>query len=144
MLFNTPEFFLFLGAVLLLFYVLPFQARKPLLLAASYFFYMSWIPKFILLLVALTLIDYAAAVWIASTDSQRRRKAALIISLCANLGLLGLGVSEPLPSWGSLLRDLENYTAVLQNPWMLAPVILLVLVVSCLQMLLRTEDRLPC
>ena len=89
MLFNTPEFFLFLGAVLLLFYVLPFQARKPLLLAASYFFYMSWIPKFILLLVALTLIDYAAAVWIASTDSQRRRKAALIISLCANLGLLG-------------------------------------------------------
>jgi len=62
----------------------------------------------------------------------------------ANLGLLGLGVSEPLPSWGSLLRDLENYTAVLQNPWMLAPVILLVLVVSCLQMLLRTEDRLPC
>jgi ABC-type dipeptide/oligopeptide/nickel transport system permease subunit len=25
----------------------------------------------------------------------------------ANLGILGLGVSEPLPSWGSLLRELE-------------------------------------
>jgi len=62
----------------------------------------------------------------------------------ANLGLLGLGVSEPLPSWGSLLRDLENYTAVLQNPWMLAPAVLLVAVVSCLQLLLRTEDRIPC
>ena len=59
----------------------------------------------------------------------------------ANLGLLGLGVAEPLPSWGAMLRDLENYTAVLQNPWMLAPAVLLVAVVSCLQLLLRTEDR---
>ncbi len=33
----------------------------------------------------------------------------------ANLGLLGLGVSEPLPSWGALLRELENYSAVLQE-----------------------------
>jgi peptide/nickel transport system permease protein len=62
----------------------------------------------------------------------------------ANLGLLGLGVSEPLPSWGSMLRELENYSAVLQNPWMLAPVVALVLVVSCLQLLLRTEETTPC
>jgi peptide/nickel transport system permease protein len=62
----------------------------------------------------------------------------------ANLGLLGLGVAEPLPSWGALLRELENYTAVLANPWMLAPVILLVAVVCCLQLVLRTEDRIPC
>lgn len=58
----------------------------------------------------------------------------------ANLGLLGLGVSEPLPSWGSMLRELENYSAVLQNPWMVAPAVLLVVVVCCLQLLLRTED----
>jgi ABC-type dipeptide/oligopeptide/nickel transport system permease subunit len=62
----------------------------------------------------------------------------------ANLGLLGLGVSEPLPSWGALLRELENYTAVLQNPWMLTPVALLVVVVGCLQVVLRTEDQIPC
>ncbi len=62
----------------------------------------------------------------------------------ANLGLLGLGIAEPLPSWGALLKELENYSAVLQNPWMLAPAVLLVAVVSCLQLLLRTEDRSPC
>jgi peptide/nickel transport system permease protein len=62
----------------------------------------------------------------------------------ANLSLLGLGVAEPLPSWGAMLRDLENYSAVLQNPWMLAPAVLLVAVVSCLQLLLRSEDPLPC
>jgi ABC-type dipeptide/oligopeptide/nickel transport system permease subunit len=59
----------------------------------------------------------------------------------ANLGLLGLGVSEPLPSWGSLMRELENYTAVLHSPWMLAPIVLLVTVVSCFQLVLRTEER---
>jgi ABC-type dipeptide/oligopeptide/nickel transport system permease subunit len=63
----------------------------------------------------------------------------------ANLGLLGLGVSEPLPSWGALLRELENYSAVIANPWMLAPAILLVLVVCCLQLLLGTEESaFPC
>jgi peptide/nickel transport system permease protein len=62
----------------------------------------------------------------------------------ANLGLLGLGVSEPLPSWGAMLRELENYSAVLQNPWMLAPAVLLVVVVSCLQLLLRTEESVAC
>jgi peptide/nickel transport system permease protein len=62
----------------------------------------------------------------------------------ANLGLLGLGVSEPLPSWGALLRELENYTAVLQNPWILAPVVLLIVVVGCLQVALRAEDQIPC
>ena len=62
----------------------------------------------------------------------------------ANLSLLGLGVSEPLPSWGALLRELENYTAVLENPWILAPAALLVAAVSCLQLLLRTEDPIPC
>jgi peptide/nickel transport system permease protein len=62
----------------------------------------------------------------------------------ANLGLLGLGVSEPLPSWGALLRELENYSAVLQNPWILAPAALLLIVVSCLQLLLRTEEIASC
>jgi len=62
----------------------------------------------------------------------------------ANLGLLGLGVSEPLPSWGAMLRELENYTAILHSPWMLVPALLLVVVVCCLQLVLRTEERIPC
>jgi len=57
----------------------------------------------------------------------------------ANLGLLGLGVSEPLPSWGSLLRGLENWSSVQANPWRLAPLVLLVLVVSGFQFILPRE-----
>jgi alginate O-acetyltransferase complex protein AlgI len=89
MLFNTPQFFAFLAIVLILFYTAPRALRKYILLAASYFFYMSFIPKFILLLISLTAIDYTAARWIGRTRSPRARKTALVISLAANLGLLG-------------------------------------------------------
>jgi hypothetical protein len=41
MLFQTPQFFAFLGVVLILFYSSPQAWRKLILLAASYFFYMS-------------------------------------------------------------------------------------------------------
>ena len=62
----------------------------------------------------------------------------------ANLALLGLGVSEPLPSWGGMLRELENYSAVLHNAALLVPLVLLVAVVSGLQVLLGTEETSPC
>jgi peptide/nickel transport system permease protein len=58
----------------------------------------------------------------------------------ANLGLLGLGVAEPLPSWGALLRELENYQSIGSRPWMLAPAVALVMVVGCLHLVMaRTE-----
>ena len=74
MLFNTPQFFVFLAVVLVLFYTAPRSWRKYILLAASYFFYMSWIPKFILLLLTLTVIDYTAARWIAGTSRRARAR----------------------------------------------------------------------
>ena len=89
MLFHTPRFFIFLAAILFAFYTAPRSWRRPILLVASYYFYMCWIPKFVLLLLFLTVIDYVAARWIASTDAPRYRKVALIVSLSANLGLLG-------------------------------------------------------
>ena len=39
----------------------------------------------------------------------------------ANLGFLGLGVAEPLPSWGNLLGGLQNIDGVMSCPWRLAP-----------------------
>lgn len=58
----------------------------------------------------------------------------------ANLGLLGLGVAEPLPSWGSLLRELENFSAVPANPWLLAPVAALLVTVCCFQLAISTQE----
>ena len=59
----------------------------------------------------------------------------------ATLSMLGLGVIEPLPSWGNLLRGLEDVSAVSANPWRLAPLILLILVVICFQLILPSEEE---
>jgi peptide/nickel transport system permease protein len=51
----------------------------------------------------------------------------------ANLGLLGLGVAEPLPSLGNLLRELDSLAAIEARPWIITPAVLIVLVVLCLE-----------
>lgn len=58
----------------------------------------------------------------------------------ANLGVLGLGVAEPLPSWGSLLRELESYSALSGQIWLFVPLLLLVTVVSCFQVALSKTE----
>lgn len=60
----------------------------------------------------------------------------------ANLSLLGLGVAEPLPSWGSLLRELEGLPSLASDPVRFVPMILLVLTVGSFQILLRREECL--
>ena len=89
MLFNTSQFFLFLAVVLVLFYTAPRPLRRLILLVASYYFYMCWNVKFVLLLLTLTAIDYTAGFWISRTAPGRKRKLLLIASLAANLGFLG-------------------------------------------------------
>jgi peptide/nickel transport system permease protein len=53
----------------------------------------------------------------------------------ASLGLLGLGVADPLPSWGNLLQELHHPDTVRSNPWVLAPLGLLIVVMVCLESL---------
>jgi peptide/nickel transport system permease protein len=58
----------------------------------------------------------------------------------ANLGVLGLGVAEPLPSWGSLLRELEGLISFREEPWRLVPLLLLIVVMTSFQVLLSNEE----
>jgi len=58
----------------------------------------------------------------------------------ANLGVLGLGVTEPLPSWGSLLRELEGFSVIPGQSWQFAPLILFILVVSSFHLVLTKEE----
>jgi ABC-type dipeptide/oligopeptide/nickel transport system permease subunit len=61
----------------------------------------------------------------------------------ANLGILGLGVAEPLPSWGSLLKELEGLISVGEEPWKFVPLVLLVIVVTSFQFVLSQQEELP-
>jgi peptide/nickel transport system permease protein len=59
----------------------------------------------------------------------------------ANLGILGLGVAEPMPSWGSLLKELEGLVSMGEEPWKFVPLILLVVVVTAFQLLLSQQEE---
>src|SRR5262249_801698 len=69
--------------------------------------------------------------------AQFRASVPLYILAEANLGLLGLGVADPLPSWGNLLRPLES--GMVSSPMAWSPLILMVVVVSCFYLTQRTE-----
>lgn len=58
----------------------------------------------------------------------------------ANLSILGMGVAEPLPSWGSSLRELESLSMLTGEWWKLVPFALLVFVVISFQVLLTREE----
>ena len=92
MLFNSLYFLVFLALVLTVYHGLlrSFAARKLFLLAASWAFYASWSPRFLLLLIATTWIDFqlARVIYRARSVSPARARALLVTSLCLNLGLL--------------------------------------------------------
>ena len=54
----------------------------------------------------------------------------------ANLGTLGLGVSEPLPSWGSMLLELDNSALLATSHLLYLPILLLVVVLLLFELLL--------
>lgn len=58
----------------------------------------------------------------------------------ANLGMLGLGVSEPLPSLGGLMRELQNLPAVPFQAWRLVPIGVLATCVSAFQILVSANE----
>ncbi len=90
MLFHTFEFVVFFSGLLALLTVFRgSETRKLLLLIASYVFYMWWNVAFVLLIVASTMIDYTVGGQMEDETDPRRRKRLLLISLVANLGLLG-------------------------------------------------------
>jgi len=59
----------------------------------------------------------------------------------ANLGILGLGVVEPMPSWGSLLKELEGLVSVGEEPWKFVPLVLLIVVVTSFQLVLSKQEE---
>src|SRR5213075_543781 len=88
MLFNSFQYWIFFVIVAALFYSMPFRTGKLLLLCASYVFYMWWDPRFIVLILTSTIVDYWLGILLESA-SGRRKKLLLVVSLVVNLGILG-------------------------------------------------------
>jgi D-alanyl-lipoteichoic acid acyltransferase DltB (MBOAT superfamily) len=88
MLFNSWEFLIFFPVVTFLFFITPHKARWVVLLGASSVFYCYFIPAYLLILFFTIAVDYAAGIFIEG--SEKHKKAWLIASIVANVGVLAV------------------------------------------------------
>jgi alginate O-acetyltransferase complex protein AlgI len=87
--FNSLTFAVFFAFVLALHALpLPWTVRKTNLLVASYLFYAAWNPPFVLLLWISTVVDWYAAQGLVKARRQGSRRAWMLLSVVANLGML--------------------------------------------------------
>jgi D-alanyl-lipoteichoic acid acyltransferase DltB (MBOAT superfamily) len=106
MLFTSLPFYVFFPIVTLGYFLLPHRFRWMWLLAASAYFYMAFLPVYILVIASTILVDFFAGIAI-ETSEGKRRKAIFLFGLLANLGVLGFfkyynffnGNLDSLASW---------------------------------------------
>jgi len=87
MLFNSFQFLLFFPIVTIAYFLLPQRFRWILLLSASCYFYMTFIPKYIFILAITITIDYFAGLGLEKLKGSKR-KWLLVISILSNIGML--------------------------------------------------------
>ena len=87
MLFNSIDFIGFFFLIGILYYLLPFNKRWFLLLVGSCYFYMSFVPVYILILGFTIIVDYLAGIGIEKANGVRK-KQFLLLSIAANIGVL--------------------------------------------------------
>src|SRR6185295_13191199 len=120
MLFNSLAFFLFFPIVTAIYFALPPRWRWLHLLLASCYFYMFFVPVYVLILALTIVVDYVAGILISGAEGRRRR-LYLMTSIAANVGVLAffkyynflnatllqlthaIGAAWPLPFLGILL-----------------------------------------
>jgi alginate O-acetyltransferase complex protein AlgI len=89
MVFNSLTFLVFFACVLGLHSLpLSWKTRKINLLLASYLFYSAWNPPFVILLWISTVVDWYAAQGLVRSQRQAARRAWMLLSVVANLGML--------------------------------------------------------
>ena len=88
MIFNSVTYLLFLLIVTILYWSFNIRARLYLIFFASLSFYAFWKVEFFSLMLILAINDYWMSILIAETDSIKKKKMFLSISLFVNLGLL--------------------------------------------------------
>ena len=95
MLFNSLDFLIFFPVVTLVYFLLPHRMRWVWLLAASYYFYMCWNPRYALLMALSTAITFLSGLLLERagqlTDEKkrgRRKKLWVALSFLSNLAIL--------------------------------------------------------
>lgn len=82
-------FLIFFPTVVLLYWILPGRWRNPVLLVASYYFYMNWEPIYALLIALSTVTTWGCGMLMSRQEARPKvRRATLVACLLVNLGIL--------------------------------------------------------
>ena len=87
MLFNSINFLVFFSIVTSIYFIIPYKYRWMLLLSSSCYFYMAFLPIYILIIAFTIVIDYFAGILIENSQG-RKRLILLLCSIVANVGIL--------------------------------------------------------
>ena len=77
MLFNSIDFLIFFPIVVLIYFIIPSKIRWIWLLISSYYFYMSWNPKYVILLATTTIITYLSGLLIDKANKINNEKKSI-------------------------------------------------------------------
>lgn len=88
MLFNSFSYAVFLPIIFIFYWFIPHRFRWALLLLASYYFYMSWNPKYVILILGTTVVSYITGVLIEWTGNILQKKIYLVLSIILCMGVL--------------------------------------------------------
>ena len=89
MIFNSLHFLFFFTVITATYFLLPHKYRWFLLLTGSCYFYMAFIPIYILIMAFVIIIDYFAGIYIEKSGGKKRT-FFLVVSLFANIGILAV------------------------------------------------------
>lgn len=89
--FNSLDFLLFFPIVVLVYFIIPRKTRWIWLLISSYYFYMSWNPRYAVLIAASTIITYLCGILIEKEQLKHKgnvnQKKKMWMALCLLLNL---------------------------------------------------------
>jgi alginate O-acetyltransferase complex protein AlgI len=90
MLFTNGNYFVFLALIFFGYWLLATKRSVPVLflLAASYYFYALWNPKFLGLVFLLSTVDFAVALGLGSLSGRKLRRLLVSVSVLTDIGVL--------------------------------------------------------
>jgi len=93
MAFNSIQYIVFFPAVVLIYFIIPYKIRYIWLLAASYYFYMSWNAKYAFLMLFSTAVAYAGGLlieFVKTRDLTKKKKMLwkkIFVAACFSVNL---------------------------------------------------------
>ena len=114
MLFNSLAYVIFLPFVFLVYWAIPQKNRWFLLLISSYYFYMSWNAKYVVLILGMTIISYYAGILLEQAKSVHLKKAIVYGTAISCIGVLF--VFKYLPFALSSVYSIMNVFSIRLHP----------------------------